>query len=103
MRKKKPEPPAEYSELPIEDGKEAAKVYIFIEKISDILSADTVMQKVRQGNIVIAGIKDVKERKDELRQIISKLKNMTASSDGDIIGVGDEWLILAPKSAEIVR
>jgi len=92
----------DYTEIPLEISQQKAK--IFIERLDRFADSDKVVKKVRDGDIVFVMIKKLKEENmDELKHAISKIKTVCATIDGDLVGVGDEWLIVAPKSAKICR
>lgn len=93
----------EYTEIPAEE-ETGARVNIMIDHIEGMIDVDKVIKKVRGGNIVIAKIKDLREgNMEELKHCISKLKTATANIDGDIAGVGEEWVIVTPAAAKIDR
>ncbi|MCX6815724.1 MAG: cell division protein SepF, partial [Candidatus Aenigmarchaeota archaeon] len=73
---------------------------VMIDKIESLSDSDRIIKKVRSGNIVIARIKELKEQNlDELKHSISKIKTSCSIFNGDIAGVGDEWLIVTPSTA----
>jgi len=93
----------EFTELPVE-GDAAPQMKVIIEKIEGLSDADRIIKKARTGNIVIARIKELKEQNvDELKHCISKIKTSAAVFQGDIAGVGDEWLLITPQSVKINR
>lgn len=93
----------EYSEIPMEVDT-SGQLKILIEKLEDFSSVDRILKRVREGNIVIAKIKELKEANmDELKHCITKMKSITDGFDGDIAGVGDEWLIVTPSVVRIQR
>ena len=93
----------EFSEIPI-DVEQAEKVKIMIEKIEGLSDTDRIIKKVRAGNVVIARIKELKENNlDELKHSISKIKTSCMVFQGDIAGVGDEWLLVTPSTVKIHR
>lgn len=93
----------ELAELPAE-GEAPAKATVMIDKIEMLSDADRIIKKVRSGNIVVARIKELKENNmDELKHSISKIRTSVSMWNGDIAGVGDEWLIVTPSTAKIAR
>ena len=79
-------------------------IKIMIERLENFAAVDRVVKKLRDGNIVIVKIKELKESNlDELKHAVSKLRTVCNSMEGDIVGVGDEWVILTPASARIER
>ena len=104
--KKRPEPEEkieEFTEIPSET-EQGEKVKVFIEKIEGLADSDRIIKKVRTGSIVIARIKELRESNvDELKHCISKIKTSCAVFQGDLAGVGDEWLLITPSSVRINR
>lgn len=93
----------ELAELPAPE-EQGAQTQIMIEKIEMLSDADRIIKKVRSGNIVVARIKELKEQNmDELKHAISKIRTSSSVWNGDIAGVGDEWIIVTPSSARIRR
>ncbi len=103
--KKKEEQPQtdQLTELPVPE-EQLPYTNVVIEKIETLADSDRIIKKVRSGNIVIARIKELKEQNlDELKHSISKIRTSASMFNGDIAGVGDEWLIVTPSTAKIHR
>lgn len=93
----------DYVEVPIQLDEQKG-VKIVIEKLENFAAVDRVVKKLREGNIVIVKIKEMRESNlDELKHSVSKLRTVCSSMQGDIVGVGDEWVILTPANARIER
>jgi SepF-like predicted cell division protein (DUF552 family) len=93
----------EFTEIPIEVD-QAEKIKVMIDRLDTLSDADRVIKKVRSGNVVIARIKDMKENNlDELKHSISKIKTSCTVFQGDLAGVGDEWLLITPSTVRINR
>lgn len=93
----------EFTEIPVET-EQGEKVKIFIDKIEGLADSDRIIKKVRTGAIVIARIKELRENNvDELKHCISKIKTSCTVFQGDLAGVGDEWLLVTPSSVQINR
>lgn len=103
-KKEEEAPPAEQlTELPVQE-EEAPFTRVMIDRIDSLSDCDRIVKKVRSGNIVIARMKDLKEQNvDELKHAISKIRTSCSMFNGDIAGVGDEWLIVTPSTAKIQR
>lgn len=94
----------EFTELPIDLDQKQEHMKIIIEKLEDFTDTDRIIRKVRSGAIIIVNIKSIKERSmDELKHAISKFKTSVTVFNGDIVGVGDEFVILTPATARIRR
>ena len=94
----------EFTELPMDLEENKDNMKVVIEKLEDFTDTDRIIRKVRSGSITIVNIKGIKERSmDELKHAISKFKTSVAVFNGDIVGVGDEFVILTPATAKIHR
>ena len=104
FRKKEEQPqPEELTELPVEQ-EEPTYTRVMIEKLDNLSDSDRIIKKVRSGNIVVVRIKELREQNmDELKHAISKIRTSCSIFNGDIAGVGDEWLIVTPSTAKIHR
>ena len=93
----------DYAEIMPEE-EESKYVKIMIEKLDKYASVDRIIRKVKDGNIVIAKIKEMKENnEEELKHSITKIRTACDSLNGDIAGVGEEWIIVTPNIASISR
>ena len=93
----------EYTELPM-DEEEQKKISIVIEKLDGLSNVDRIMKQVREGRIVVVKIKELREQNlDELKHAISRMKTACSTLDGDIAGVGEDWVIVTPATARIAR
>jgi SepF-like predicted cell division protein (DUF552 family) len=93
----------EYAEIMPEE-EESNYVKIMIEKLDKYSSVDRIIRKLKDGNIVIAKIKELKDsNEEELRHSITKIRTACESLNGDIAGVGEEWIIVTPNTANISR
>lgn len=103
-RKREEEPKIEEFTEVLQEDDEQKKINIIIEKLEGLVDADPIIKKVKDGHIVLAHIKGLRESNmEELKQSIGKIRTYTANMNGDVVGVGDEWLIVAPSSVEIKR
>lgn len=101
---KKEEPAEEYVELEFEDKEEDRKLSVKVEKMASYADAERIQQKMRDGMILLVDIKKMKESNmAELKRAIEKLKKTCTALSGDMAGVGENWLIIAPKNAVIHR
>lgn len=95
----------EYVELEV-DGEETStgNVSIEIETMTSFSDSERIQKKVREGSILLVKIKDMKAKNaEDLKKAISKVKKTCMAIDGDIAGVGDDFLLLTPANAKIQR
>ena len=92
-------------ELPgaeIETGK--SKILIQVEKLNDYMDSDRIQKKVREGNILLVRIKELKDKDiGELKRAIARIRKTCIAVNGDIAGVSDEWIIVTPSFAKVHR
>lgn len=96
--------PDEYVQLEAEEEKPAGGVTIQIEHIGHYTDSERIQQKVRDGIILLVRIKDLKDKDmNELKRAIARIRRTCHAVNGDIAGLGDEWLIVTPAVAKVRR
>ncbi|UCC92106.1 MAG: cell division protein SepF [Candidatus Aenigmatarchaeota archaeon] len=59
---------------------------------------------MREGSLVFLKIKSLKEKDiGELKRAVEKLKRTVLAQNGEIVGVEQDWLILAPEHAKVQK
>lgn len=93
----------DYTEIP-EEPSDHKRTKIRIEKLKRFTDSDTIIRAVREGDVVFAMINELNsENQDELKHAISKIKTCCTTVDGNIVGVGSEWIIVSPKGVAIEK
>ena len=102
--KKEPEEDREeFIEIETE-GEGKRRISIRIENLNDYRDVEGVQRHLREGNVVFLRIKKLRERDlGELKRSVERLRRTSVAMNGDIIGVDEDFLILAPPSAKIYR
>jgi len=95
----------DYVELPSgEEEAPSGKVLIEIETMNAITDSDRILRKVRGGSILLVKIKELRERDiGELKRAVEKVKRTCIAIDGDIAGIGEDWLVVTPSIARVHR
>ena len=100
----------EYVEVNVTDGlsggapRDLGKVGIVVEKLSEFSDTERVLKSVREGNIIFLKIKALKDKDiGELKRAVERLKKTVTASNGEIIGIEQDWLILTPEHAAVHR
>lgn len=97
-------PKEEFIEVGVAESKMPGKIGISIEKLDDFADTDRILKVVREGSLVFLKIKALKEKDlGELKRAVEKLKKTVLAQNGEIIGVEQDWLILAPEHARVLR
>ena len=93
-----------YVELDFDEESSDGTVYITVEKIDSQADVDRVKKRLREGFIVLASIKEMKERDlSELRRAVASIKKTCIAINGDLVGVSDEWIVATPSFARVYR
>ncbi|NIO20181.1 MAG: cell division protein SepF [Candidatus Aenigmarchaeota archaeon] len=97
-------PTEEYVEVGVAESRMPGKIGIAIEKLEDFADTERILRAVRNGSLVFLRIKSMKEKDlGELKRSVEKLKKTVLAQNGDIVGVEQDWLILAPEHAKVER
>jgi SepF-like predicted cell division protein (DUF552 family) len=97
-------PVEEYVEVGVSESRAPGKIGIAIEKLEDFTDTDSVLRAVREGTLVFLKIKILKEKDiGELKRAVEKLKRTVLAQNGEIVGVEQDWLILAPEHAKVQK
>ncbi len=80
------------------------KIPIKIEKLEDFSDTEKLQKLVREGAIVFVKIRTLKEKDiSELKRAIEKLRKTVIAINGDIAGIEEDWVVLCPSFAHVVR
>jgi len=91
--------------VPVGKTKET-KVLVRIFVLKDASDVKAIVDTLREGNtIVFIDIREFKRTKDivELKRVINRIKSVVDAINGDIVGVGGDWIIATPSFARIWR
>ena len=94
----------EYVELDTEEEQVDKKLTVEVERLDNYADSDRLQRKVREGNILLVKIKDLKAKDmEELKRSVDKLRKTCLAINGDIAGMGEDWLVLTPATARVHR
>jgi len=94
----------QYVELDNVDEKKNEKIVIQVEKLEGFADSDRILNKLRDGGIILVKIKHLREKDDtEFRRAMEKIKKICLNLNGDIGALGNDWLLLTPSFAKIHR
>ncbi len=90
-------------EQPAEDTGPSVKV-IEIEKMDSYSDSDRIQKKLREGGIMLVKIRDLRTKDmSELKRAVERVKKTCMAIDGDIAGVGEDWLVVCGPGAKVHR
>ncbi len=80
------------------------KIPVKIEHLEDFADTEKLQKLVREGTIVFVKIKSLRDKDiSELKRAIEKLRKTIIAINGDIAGAEEDWIILCPSFAHVVR
>jgi len=84
---------------------EEVKVYVRVFVLKDVSDVKAVVDTLREGNYIV--FVDVRRLRDkeivELKKVVNRIKKTVEAMNGDIISVGNEWIIATPSFVRIYR
>src|SRR3990170_5145002 len=83
---------------------EENRVNVKIDTLREFADIERIQGLVRSGNVVFLKIKDMRQKDiTELKRCVDKLRKTALASNGDIVGVDEDYLVLTPSFAKIYR
>ena len=97
----------EYEELDLSEFEaeleEDTETYIKVAEITSFNDIPEIRRQVYDGNIIIADLAFLKHDKLTLDRILKDLKQLAEDVKGDIVGLGEEYVIITPMGIKIDR
>lgn len=95
----------EYKEIDLSEYEmeNDVRMYVKFGKISEINEIPTVKREIFEGNIVIIDISLLKNDEIIMKRLLRELKMIVEDINGDIAGVGENYIVVTPKSIKIDR
>lgn len=82
-----------------------ARLNIKTAELKDLSDVKEILNDFREGNvIIIVKIKELREKSmKDLKKAIDRFKTHCATTGADLAGIDEDWIILSPSNARIVR
>jgi len=84
-----------------EEAEHEKIVNVRIESIKSIEEVDRIANFLRDGNIVF--LRSRITNLEEYKRVVEKLKRVCVAINGDIVGIGENNILVVPSFAKIVR
>jgi len=83
---------------------EVRAVPIEVTELEEYKDAEEVQKSIREGRIVFVKIKRIKEKDmSDLKRAIERIRKTCTAVDGDIAGIDENYIVVAPSYAKVVR
>lgn len=80
------------------------KVPITVIELKSYEDAEDVQRALREGKIIFVKIKTLKDKEmNELKRAIERIRKTCTATEGDIAGVDENYIIVAPSYAKIMK
>ena len=97
----------EYEELDLSEYeaeiKEEAEVLVKVAEVTGINEIPEIRRQIYEGNIVVADIAFLKHDKLTLDRVLKDLKQLAEDVNGDIVGLGEDYVLITPTGIKIDR
>lgn len=98
----------EYAELDLSEFEdefeyEAPRMYVKIAELTGLEQLPDLKKEVYGGNALLIDISNTKRDKLTLERAIKELKQVVGDIHGDIAGIGEDQILVTPKSVKIDR
>lgn len=82
---------------------EKASMLVKVAEITGLSEIPRIKKEIYDGNIIVADIAFIKHDKLTLDRILKDLKELADEIRGDIVGLGEEYIIVTPTSVKVDR
>ena len=79
------------------------EIFVKVAEVTGIGEVSEIRRQIYEGNIVIADIAYIRHEKLTLDRILRDLKQLAEDIDGDIVGLGDDYVIITPTGIKVDR
>jgi len=80
-----------------------AETYVKVAEITGLNEVSEIRRQIYEGNIVIADVTFLKHDKLTLDRILKDLRQLAEDVHGDIVGLGEDYIIITPTGIKIDR
>lgn len=82
---------------------EKASVFIKVAEITGLNEIPRIKREIYDGNIIVADIAFIRHDKLTLDRILKDLKQLADEINGDIVGLGEEYILVTPTGIKVDR
>ena len=97
----------EYEELDLGEYEseivEEAETLIKVAEVTGLNEVPEIRRQIYEGNIVIADIAFLRHDKLTLDRILKDLRQLAEDVNGDIVGLGEDYVVITPTGIRVDR
>lgn len=97
----------EYEELDLGEYEaeivEEAEILIKVAEVTGLNEVPEIRRQIYEGNIVIADIAFLRHDKLTLDRILKDLRQLAEDVNGDIVGLGEDYVVVTPTGIRVDR
>ncbi len=82
---------------------EKASMMIKVAEVAGLSEIPRIKKEIYDGNIIIADIGFLKHDRLTLDRILKDLKQLVDEINGDIVGLGEEYVVVTPSGVKVDR
>lgn len=82
---------------------EKASVLIKVAEITGLGEIPRIKKEIYDGNIIVADVAFIKHDRLTLDRILKDLKQLAEEIKGDIVGLGEEYVVITPTGIKVDR
>jgi SepF-like predicted cell division protein (DUF552 family) len=87
-----------------EEHHASSQAVIEVERLENYSDSDRIQKKLREGTIMLVRIKDLKAKDmEEMKRSVERIRRTCLAINGDIAGLGEDWIVVTPSSAKVHR
>jgi len=99
--------PPEYEELDLSEYETEiegeAETFVKVAEVTGLTEVAEIRRQVYEGNIVIADVAFLRHDQLTLDRIVKDLKQLAEDVNGDVVWLGEDYLIVTPTGIKIDR
>ena len=93
-----------YIDIDLQEAIHDGKISIQVENLADYSDSERIQNKLRDGYILLVKIRDLKKKNmSELKRAVSRIRKTAMALNGDIAGIGNNLMVIAPSSVKVER
>ncbi|MCS7121972.1 MAG: cell division protein SepF [Archaeoglobaceae archaeon] len=82
---------------------EEAEMFVKVAEVTGLSEIPAIRKEIYDGNIVVADLAFIKHDKLTLDRVLKDLKQLAQDVKGDIVGIGEDYIVITPTGVRVDR